>query len=125
MTPTIQVSDAPAWKRAYLGLWAAWAVVAVYFALLGDAQQRDNWWWLALSFGILEAAGAIARTDRMPMLTEVFGRYVPGWLLFMVLALAMWRLSHWVPGWILWPGSAWQLWHFTATYHAFQKLGGR
>jgi hypothetical protein len=59
------------------------------------------------------------------MLTEVFGRYVPGWLLFPVLALGMWRLSQWVPPYFVWPGSAWQIWHFIVTYHAYQKLGGR
>jgi hypothetical protein len=114
----------PTWGWWYLGLWGLWAVGATAFGIAGDRSQRDWWWLLAGTFGVLEAVGALAHSDRAPMLTEVFGRYVPGWLLFSVLAIAMWRLSHWVPGPILWAGSACQLFHFIQTYHSYQKLGG-
>ena len=116
-------SDSP-WAYSYLALWAAWAAFATYVGVVGGPDTRVLWWYLAGSFAVLEAIGAIARSDRKPMLTEVFGRYVPGFVLVPVLALAVWRLSHWVPGWILFPGAAWQIWHFIATYHTFQKLGG-
>jgi hypothetical protein len=119
-----QDPEAPAWSRGYLAAWALWAAAATYAGVWGTPGLRPLWWGLMAAFGLLEAVGAIARSDRAPMLTEVFGRYVPPWLLYAVLALAMWRLSNWVPGWILWPGCGWQLIHFVSTYHAYGRLGG-
>lgn len=117
------------WSKLYVALWGLWCVLAAVVAVAGPPTlgpvHRDLWWILVGAFIVLETVGGLARIDRKPMLTEVFGRYVPGFVLFPVLALAAWRLSHWVPGYILYPGTAWQLWHFVATYHAFQKLGGK
>jgi hypothetical protein len=126
MTMVVEVPEDTrrVWSLAYLALWIAWAVFAVVVAVIGRPENRDLWWALAGTFAVLEAIGGLARADRRPMLTEVFGRYVPGFVLFPVLALAMWRLSHWVPGWILWPAAAWQIQHFVWTYHSWQKMGG-
>ena len=117
------------WSKLYLALWGLWCALAVGLAIAGPwtlgPVHRDLWWVLIGGFAVLEAVGGIARVDRKPMLTEVFGRYVPGFVLFPVLAIAMWRLSHWVPMWLVVGFGAWQMWHFIATYHAFQKLGGK
>lgn len=115
----------PIWSRWYLGAWALWAAFAVVCAFIGGPDTRPIWYALIGSFALLEGVGAVARSDRMPMLTEVFGRYVPGFVTFSVLALAMWRVSRFVPGWVLYPAAAWQTWHFVATYHGWQKLGGK
>ena len=123
--PRVEVPKDSPWSKAYLGLWVLWMLAAVGFALLGEKPQREWWWALAAAFAILEAVGGIARSDDKPMLTEVFGRYIPGFVLFPVLALAMWKLSRWVPMPIVITAGAWQLQHFTWTYHSWQKMGGR
>lgn len=109
------------WGKAYLALWALWAGFVVYAGIFGTPGLRPIWWWLVGSFLALEAWGAASKIDGMPMLTHVFGRYVPAEVLFPVLALGMWRLSNWVPGWVLFPLAAWQLIHFVQEYHRYQK----
>jgi hypothetical protein len=114
-----QVPDA--WSGVYLGLWILWLAAAAWFGFMGDVQQREYWWWIAGGFGVLELIGGLAYRDKLPMLTQVFGRYVPAEILFIVLAIGCWRLSRWVPGWIVWPGCAWQVVHFLKHYHSYQK----
>lgn len=111
------------WHKLYLVVWGLWALFATTMAVIGGHGLRGWWWVLGASFFLFEGIGAVSRVDGAPMLTEVFGRYVPGWLLFPVLSVAVWRLAHWVPGWIVFPFAAWQVWHFITTYHTFQKMG--
>jgi hypothetical protein len=113
------------WRWPYLVLWALWIVFAISMGIMGGKTHRWWWWVLVGAFLILEGIGMLKRTDDLPMLTEVFGRYIPAFVLFPVLALASWRMSMWVPGWVLWPGTAWQLQHFIFTYHAWGKMGIR
>jgi len=113
----------PVWHGFYLALWALWAGFAVALAYNGGRGHRWWWWILIGVFFALEGIGAIAKRDGLPMLTEVFGRYVPGAVLFPVLALACWRLMWWVPGYIVIPFGAWQIWHFISTYHSYSRLG--
>jgi hypothetical protein len=110
-----------AWSRIYLGFWVLWMAVATGYAVLGVQAQRDHWYYILGSFLLLEAIGGLAYQDRLPMLTQVFGRYVPPEVLFPVLALGCWKLSNWVYPWIVWPGCAWQMVHFLKHYHSYQK----
>lgn len=114
------------WKFSYLALWGVWASFATVMGIMGGRALRPYWIALMASFFILEGIGAIKRIDGKPMLTEVIGRYVPGWITFPVLAIATWRLYKiGVPDFVVVGWAAWQNWHFIATYHAFQKLGGK
>lgn len=112
-----------AWSRMYLFLWVTWMTLAAYLAVVGGQANRKWWWGMVAGGLLLEGIGFLRRGDRMPMLTEVFGRYVPPWALFPVLALALWRLSQWVPDPLIYAGGAWQNIHFIQTYHTYQKLG--
>jgi hypothetical protein len=118
--PKPEVSQA--WSNVYLGLWIVWMLVATGYGILGTAAQRDHWYYILGSFLVLEAIGAIAYQDKLPMLTQVFGRYIPLEVLFPVLALGSWRLSQWVFDWIVWIGCAWQVAHFLRHYHSYSKF---
>lgn len=66
-------------SEGFVWVWVAWAVL------------------VALSFAVLEWIGLRRRNDDLPPLTQVIRRYVPRWLIAVVLGgFAFWGFEHFI-----------------------------